>query len=61
MSHVGEFMKIHGAIIPYTQQIITESFFRSSNHQGETALRQIIEKQKRVEHLETIGVKRSKL
>ena len=65
INHVGEFMKIHGSIIPFTQQglekkndIITKTFFRSSNHQGDAALRQIVEKQNRVEHLETIGAKK---
>ena len=65
INHVGEFMKIHGSIIPFTQQglekknnIITKTFFQSSNHQGDIALRQIVEKQNRVEHLETIGAKK---
>ena len=68
MNHVGEFMRIHGSIIPFTQQglekkndIITKTYFRSSNHQGEAALRQIIEKQNRIEHMETLGVKKVKV
>lgn len=68
MNHVGEFLKIHGSIIPFTQQglekkndVITKTYFRSSNHQGETALRQIIEKQNRIEHMETIGIKKIKV
>ena len=64
MNHVGEFLKIHGSILPFTQQglekndVLTKSYFRLSNHQGEVALRQILEKQNRIEHLETIGVKK---
>ena len=68
MNHVGEFMKIHGSIVPFTQQglekkndVITKSYFRASNHQGDTALRQILEKQNRIEHLESIGVKKVKV
>ena len=38
--------------------VITKTFFRSSNHQGDAALRQIVEKQNRIEHLETTGVKK---
>lgn len=63
MNHVGEFLKIHGSILPFTQQglendVLTKAYFRSSNHQGEVALYQILEKQNRIEHLETIGVKK---
>ena len=67
MNHIGEFMTIHGSILPFNQQalekndVITKIFFRSSNHQGDTALRQIIEKQNRIEHLESIGIKKIKL
>ena len=57
INHVGEFMKIHGLIILFTQQdlekkndIITKTFFQSCNHQGDAALRHIVEKQNRVEH-----------
>lgn len=45
MNHVGEFMKLHGSIIPFTQQcleeknVLTKSYFRASSHQGEAALR----------------------
>ena len=64
--YVGEFMQIHGSILPFTQQglekkndVITKSYFRSICHQGETALRQILEKQNRIEHLESSVVKKS--
>lgn len=67
MNHVGEFMQIHGSILPFTQQglekkndVITKSYFRFTCHQGETALRQILEKQNRIEHLESSGVKKSR-
>ena len=57
---------IHGSILPFTQQglendELTKAYFCSSNHQGEIALRQILEKQNRIEHLETIGVKKVKV
>ena len=67
MNHDGEFLKIHGSILPFTQQglekndVLTKSYFCSSNHQGEVALRQILEKRNRIEHLETIGVKKVKV
>ena len=44
MNHVGEFMKIHGSNLPFTQQglekkkgVITKSYFRSTSHQGDAA------------------------
>ena len=68
MNHVSEFMKIHGSILPFTQQglekkndIMMKTFFRSSNHRGEAALQQIIEKQNRLEHLRDMGIKRTKV
>ena len=55
-------MQIHGSIIPFTLQGLEKKnditkTFRSSN-QGDAALCQIIKKQNRVEHLETMGVKK---
>ena len=65
INHVGEFMQIHGSIIPFTQQGLEKkndkTFFRSSNYQGDAALRQIIEKQNRIEHLETVGIAKVKV
>ena len=68
MNHVGEFMKMHGSIIPFTQQglekknnVLIKSHFWSSSHQGEAALWQILEKQNRIEHLESIGMKEVKV
>ena len=60
-------MKIHGSIIPFTQglekknNVLTKAYFRSSSHQGEAALQQIVEKQNRIEHLESIGMKKVKV
>ena len=56
--HVGEFMRLHGSILPFTQQgleklndTVTKMFFRGTNHQGEKALQQILEKHNRIEFL----------
>lgn len=66
MNHVGQFMRIHGCILAFTQQgleklndIMTKNFFRSSCHREE-ALKQLIEKQNRIEHLNDGGSKRVK-
>ena len=65
MNHVGEFMTIHGSILPFNQQalekkndVVTKMFFCSSNHQGDTSLSQILEKQNRIEHFESVGIKK---
>lgn len=67
MNHVSEFMHLHSSILPFTQQglekyndIITKSYFRCTNHRGEQALIQIMEKQNHIEHLQDIGVTRKK-
>ena len=67
MNHVGQFMQIHGSILLFTQQgleklndVVTKNFFRSSCHRDE-ALKQLIEKQNRIEHLNDAGKKRAKL
>ena len=67
MNHVGQFMQSHGSILPFTQQgleklndVVTKNFFRSSCHRDE-ALKQLIEKQNRIEHLNDAGKKRTKL
>ena len=67
MMHVSEFMTLHGAIIPFTQQglekyndLMTKDYFRSTSHRGEQCLKQILQKQNRVEHLENMGAKRCK-
>lgn len=67
MNHIGQFMRTHGSILPFTQQgleklndITTKNFFRSSCLRVE-ALKQLIEKQNRIEHLNDTGKKRAKL
>ena len=62
MNHVPEFLKIHGSILPFTQQglekyndITTKMYFRSTNHKGTQALQQIMQKQNRLEYLRDIG------
>lgn len=65
-NHVGQFMQIHGIILPFTQQgleklnDVTKNFFRLSCHRDE-ALKQLIEKQNWIEHLNDAGKKRAKL
>ena len=55
------YQTLHGSIVPFTQQglekyndITTKDFFRSTNHKGQTALRQIMEKQNRLEYLKIL-------
>ena len=62
MNHVGEFMQLHGSILQFSQHglekyndIMTKEYFRSTSHHGEAALRQIMEKQNRLEHLSDLG------
>ena len=68
MHHVSEFMALHGSIVEFTQQglekyndLMTKDFFRSTSHRGMQCFIQILQKQNRLEHLESIGAKRSKL
>ena len=67
MHHVGEFMDLHGSIVQFTQQglekyndVMTKDYFRSSSHCGIQCFIQILQKQNRIEHLESIGSKRPK-
>jgi hypothetical protein len=67
MQHVGEFMTAHGSILPFTQQglekyndVMTKDYFRSTSHHSEASLVQIMQKQNRLEHLESLGAKRRK-
>ena len=67
MQHVTEFMVTHGSILPFTQQglekyndLMTKDYFRSTSHRGEQCLVQILQKQNRTEHLESLGAKRRK-
>ena len=67
MNHVSEFMRIHGSIVPFTQQglekhndVMTKIYFRASSHRGLQALRQIIEKRNRIEYFMDNDTKRPK-
>jgi len=67
MNHVGEFMKLHGSILQFSQHglekyndVMTKEYFRATNHRGEAALRQIMEKQNRLEHLSDLGARSTK-
>ena len=40
--------------------VVTKDYFRSTNHKGENALRQVMEKQNRLEYLRDTGASRSK-
>ena len=57
-NHVGEFMRVHGSILAFTQQglekmndVMTKHYFRATSHQNEKALMQIMQKLNRIEHL----------
>ena len=67
MNHVSEFMALHGSILPFTQQgmekyndVMTKDYFRATSHRGEQCLVQILQKQNRLELLESMGMKRQK-
>ena len=67
MNHVGEFMKLHGSLLQFSQHglekyndIMTKDYFRATSHRGEAALRQIMEKQNRLEHLSDLGAQTTK-
>ena len=67
MNHVSQFMELHGSILPFTQQgmekyndTMTKDYFRGTSHCGEQCLIQILQKQNRLELLETKAVKRKK-
>ena len=67
MHHVGDFMRLHGSILTFTQQglekyndFMTKDYFRSTSHRNEQCLVQILQKQNRLEHLEKLGAKRQK-
>ena len=63
MNHVHEFIRLHGSILPFTQQglqkyndITTKMYFRSSNHQCIKAITQMLEKQNHIEYLQNFGI-----
>ena len=58
MNHVPEFLKLHGGILQFTQHglekyndVMMKQYFRATNHRGQQALLQIMQKQNRLEHL----------
>ena len=65
MQHVSQFMTVSGALLPFTQGLekyndtLTKDYFRSS-HRGQECLKQMLQKQNRIEHLEHSGAKRDK-
>ena len=67
-AHVGQFMRLHGSILPFTQQgmeklndNITKIYFQSTRHKGTTALTQVLEKQNRLDYLNDSGACPKKL
>ena len=57
-AHVPEFIGIHGAIVPYTQQgleklndSLTQFYYSGSNHRKAEALTQMLQKANRITHL----------
>lgn len=64
---MNQFMELHGSVLPFTQQgmekyndTMTKDYFRATSHRGEQCLIQILQKQNRLELLETKAVKRKK-
>ena len=60
-------MTVSGALLPFTQQglekyndTMTKDYFQSTSHRGQECLKQMLQKQSRMEHLEHSGAKRSK-
>ena len=54
-NHVGEFLTLHGSLLPFTQQglekyndVTTKQYFRATNHKGTQAFMQIMQKQNRI-------------
>lgn len=67
-NHVCEFLKLHGSLLPFTQQglekyndVVTKHYFRSSNHKGVQAFIQIVQKQNCLEYLHDAGANKTKL
>ncbi len=60
LNHVGQFVRVHGSILPFTQQgleklndVMTKHYFRATSHQNEKALLQMME------HLQDSGAKQA--
>ena len=67
VAHLHEFLQIHGAIVPFTQQgleklndVFTQQYFQSTNHREYDALKQLLLKQNRLEALTDMGYERTK-
>ena len=67
MFNHGQFMRVHGSILPFTQQglekfndVMTKHYFRSTSHQNEKALVQLMQKHNRLEFLTDKNVKLKK-
>ena len=65
--HVGEFLKLYGNIVKFSQQgleklndLTTTHFQHSSNHRELEALKQMLQKRNRIEDLESRGFQRPK-
>ena len=67
VSHMPEFLTIHGAVNPFTQQGVeklndqyTHFYFHSTNHRESDALKQLLLKKNRLEYLTDNGFERTK-
>ena len=57
-NHTSEFMRVHGSILPFTQQgleTMTKDYFRATCHRNDQALIQILQKRNRIEHMKDMG------
>lgn len=67
VAHVPQFMELYGGIVAFTQQGLeklnddmTQFFYRGSNHRGQEALQQMLQKKNRLTYLCDSGFKRPK-
>ena len=67
VSHMPQFLTIHGAVNPFTQQGVeklndqyTHFYFHSTNHRESDALKQLLLKKNRLEYLTDNGFERTK-
>ena len=68
MFHVKEFIDMHGSLLAFTQQglekyndSMTKIYFRATNHRGNEALMQILQKQNRLEYLRDQNAKKPRV
>ena len=62
-NHIHEFMTTHSSILQFTQQGIekyNDTMTKDDFHHSEASLTQILQKQNRIEHLQTLGIDRKK-